>query len=325
MWQAWAQNAGGAAAFYPGRQAKDPLIEALAGYRRFVDGVMDALRADPTAASGAGFAAFIEKLSSQSWNDLHGDGPSPWFGIPCSLLGSGFDSPLFEQAQDGQALLDAWTTEFLEIPPLGPQREWQLTGQTLHSALLEQRSTFAKVAEHYRKSASIGLKRFAEYLRQTDGAPIESLRALYDAWIDVAEQSYRETVMTEAFSHDFGAFINASSRVRAASNVIQQRLTDSIGVPGLREFEVLEDQQARLRAEVDALRREIEHEHQTQVAGKVRPVSERQESPALQNKARVRVAKNNSVRGSRPRKQASRARKKMVDEFNIDHILPPAD
>lgn len=325
MWHAWAQNVGGAAAFNPGYQTKDPLNEALAGYRRFVDGVMDALRADPTAASSAGFAAFIEILSTQGWNDLHGDGQSPWFGLPCSLIGSSFDSPLLKQLLDGQALLDTWTTELLELPPLGPQREWQRAAQMLHRALLEQRSAFAKVAEHYRKSVSIGLKRFAEYLRETDGAPIDSLRALYDAWIDVAEQAYRETAMTESFSRDFGAFINASSRVRAASNVIQQRLTDSIGMPGLREFEVLEDQQARLRADVEALRRELELEHQTQVARKVPGVSERQESPTVQNKPRVRVAKNKSVARSRPGKQASRARKKMVDEFNIDHILPPAD
>jgi hypothetical protein len=99
------------------------------------------------------------------------------------------------------------------------------------------------------------LKRFFKAVSRNDPADgeINSLRELYDFWIDIAEKAYHEKVMTEQYAQIFGRYINASAQRRKSWQGFIDDCQQAMNLPHRRELDALIKGHHDLRNEVREL------------------------------------------------------------------------
>src|SRR5690606_2645566 len=81
---------------------------------------------------------------------------------------------------------------------------------------------------------------------EASGAPgkqLESARALFDLWIDAAEEAYAEVALSSEFRKSYGAMVNAQMKLRQAVQGQVEQAAAELGMP--------------TRTEVDAAHRKI--------------------------------------------------------------------
>ena len=249
-WQAWADDVA-AAWRLPGHgAAEDPVSAALAGFGRFAESVASTGGAGVSAQA---FAERLEQLAAALPAALDGE----WFSLPFTWSAAWPGAAAEEALDNWLATTTRWYQQALDLPALGPQREWLEAGAAVQRARLREQRAGAALARHYRAAIAGALTRFAAWLRDDDPPAVTSLRALFDAWVGIADAAYREQVMQADFSADFGAHVNAMSERRAAEQALARRLADATGLPHRAALDKMAEQHAALRREIDALRAEL--------------------------------------------------------------------
>jgi class III poly(R)-hydroxyalkanoic acid synthase PhaE subunit len=79
--------------------------------------------------------------------------------------------------------------------------------------------------------------------RSAPGKALESARALFDLWIDAAEEAYAEVALSPEFRAAYGALVNAQMRLRQGVQREVEQAAAQLGMP--------------TRTEVDAAHRRI--------------------------------------------------------------------
>lgn len=161
-------------------------------------------------------------------------------------------------------LLRAWRAQGrdqLDLPTFGFAREHQERWQRLAQAQVElQQRTEAYNALMLKASLrayDILERRLAE--REQPGLQIDSPRALFDLWIDAAEEAYAEVALSPEFREAYGNLVNAQMRVRGAVQREVEQLCRLFDMPTRSELDgahrkilELERQVRRLRDAVAA-------------------------------------------------------------------------
>ncbi len=269
LWTNWTQAAQGATSggtVPPGAGGKAALERMSEAYVAFGRSV---LAMATTASQGAGkpgtsssneqgsntlgeqLAGAFERwaagdLSSDAYasmRDFFGAAPAGLAAALSTLTETRVDERL------GNTLL-AWTNEVLDLPAVGPMRDWQSAAQTLARDGLEQQRAAAAVAKHYQQALRSAYARFAAHLRDPQGEPIASLAGFYDSWVDIAEAAYAEIVQTPEFAADFATWINAGSRTRGRSNALRERLSAQLDLPQRAEINALLERQHEMHREL---------------------------------------------------------------------------
>lgn len=275
-WQAWANDVAAAWRKAAPGTAGDPLPTALAGFARFAESVARAGTADATPAQA--FAEHLEQLAAALPAALDGE----WFSLPF-MFGGAWPSAAVEEALQGWLeTTTGWYEQCLDLPALGPQREWLEAAAAVQRARLREQRAGTALARHYRAAIARALNRFAAWLRDDAPPAVTSLRALFDVWVGIADQAYREQVMQAEFSADFGAHVNAMSARRSAEQALARRLADAAGLPHRAALDEMAEQQAALRREIDALRAELVRLRTPPTA---RPVREAEDSDPARGRA----------------------------------------
>ena len=179
------------------------------------------------------------------------------FAVPAApfvdaTLGHDAEGP--EQVTD--SLLDRMSA-WLDMPTVGPHREWTDAFKRAQQALLAQQHAALKLKKRYHDAAMLALDHFATFLNDESGAPITSIKGLYDAWIDIAESAYTEAVMDAGFATDFAAWINTGSDTRLKFRALFEPLAVIVDMPQRGEFDTLLERQYELMREVETLRTEL--------------------------------------------------------------------
>ncbi|HEY0179732.1 MAG TPA: class III poly(R)-hydroxyalkanoic acid synthase subunit PhaE [Dokdonella sp.] len=141
---------------------------------------------------------------------------------------------------------------WLSLPAFGYLREHQERSQKAAVAWIDYQEQIACHNELMMKASRRGFERFEAKLaeREQPERPLDSLRALYDLWVDAAEEGYAEVVSTEEYREVYGALVNAQMRVRAHVQQEVERLAGELGMPTRSELNTLGER-------VQALRREM--------------------------------------------------------------------
>ncbi len=250
-WQAWANDVAAAWRKPAPGAAGDPLSAALAGFARFAESVGRATTAETTPAQA--FAEQLEQLAAA----LPAAPDGEWFSLPFTWGGAWPGAAAEEALQGWLETTTGWYEQCLDLPALGPQREWLEAAAAVQRARLREQRAGAALGRHYRAAVARALKRFAAWLRDDSPPAVTSLRALFDVWVGIADRAYREQVMQAEFSADFGAHVNAMSERRAAEQALARRLADAAGLPHRAALDEMAERQAALRREIDALRAEL--------------------------------------------------------------------
>ena len=169
------------------------------------------------------------------------------------ISGQGVKS--FEQMMQGLApALDPAreAKSWLNVPAFGFLREHQEHYQKMAVALIEYQEQTSRYNALIMKSSQRGFELFESKLaaREEPGRQIDSLRALYDLWVDAAEEAYAETALTPEFREIYGELVNAQMRVRSQIQQEVERIATDFGMPTRSELDSIGQRLHDLRREV---------------------------------------------------------------------------
>lgn len=267
-WDAWLrqlQPSPAVAPPAPGSEALERTLAGLKGCFDWMQGVAAAGASQPGADwqtvlrawAGSGNQPFTQAFNGIDNAAAQGFAQQ-WQAWLQSVQASGFSVP--SAAGSGP------------VPAFGLHREQLMQQQELAAAIQAALEANARYQELIQRANTQGIERLQARLAQRDAAspPVDSLKALYDLWVDAAEEAYAEIALSDEFRAAYGAMVNSQMRVRQ----LQQRQTGQwcreLGVPTREEVSALGERLQQLRRdlrkqqggndaadEILALRREV--------------------------------------------------------------------
>jgi poly[(R)-3-hydroxyalkanoate] polymerase subunit PhaE len=145
--------------------------------------------------------------------------------------------------------------QFLSIPALGYTRESQEQVQEgmrywveYEEALRKYTTVFAKVGV---RALDLFQRKFLE-AASSEQRP-DTVRALYDQWVDCAEKAYAEVVSTGEYEELSAAVINSSMALKRHGQLMVDEMLSAMNMPSRRELNTAHERIHRLNREVMAL------------------------------------------------------------------------
>ena len=185
---------------------------------------------------------------AQAWKQALGAaGSNPFPEMLRAMRGKGL-AGLDTWMEDASPWLDAVRSEgmaWLRTPAFGAGREHQERLQQLAAAAVQLEQANSAYNALLLKASERAFALFEDRLagHAEPGRQIESARALFDLWVDAAEEAYAEVALSPEFRHAYGELVNAQMRLRAALQRQVEQLCTALGMP--------------TRTEVDAAHRKI--------------------------------------------------------------------
>ncbi len=262
----WSQLAGGARR----RDANDTVERFSAQAQQWL-GMMQQV-----AGQFAGRSASAEEIAG-AWKQAMGGGGNPFASLFTQMTGrgqSGFDqwyeqvAPMLKGMLGGgmpgngmfggmhQYGMPQGDMNALHMPAFGLHREHQERWQ----ALLEAQQTLQQANEGYKalmlEAGRDAFERFERKLaeRSEPGRQLQSARALFDLWIDAAEEAYAEIALSAGFRKAYGELVNAQMRVRAGIQREVELIGGLFGMPGRTEVDAAHRKIAELERQLRRLR-----------------------------------------------------------------------
>jgi len=160
----------------------------------------------------------------------------------------------------------------------------------------------------------LGIALFEQRLAEHEqpGSQLTSARAMFDLWIEVAEEAYAKVAMSEPFQQVYASLGNAQMRLRAGLQREVEQMSERIGLPTRSEMDAahrriaeLERSLRRLQAQVAVLAGTAEVDPVAQPApAKVKPTARKaakKAAPAKKAPAKRTSAKKTSAKKAAPR------------------------
>jgi class III poly(R)-hydroxyalkanoic acid synthase PhaE subunit len=207
-------------------------------------------------------------------------------------------------------------------PAFGLNREQQMQQQALATALLESMQATTRYQELIQRANTQGMQRLQEKLAQhaEPGRQIDSLKGLYDLWVDASEEAYAEIALSDEFREVYGEMVNTQMRVRQLQQQQTEQLCQQLGVPTRSEVSSLGERLQALRREFRASRAGASADHADEIMALRRelaalkrrlanvPAVAKKAAPAkpsvvAKKKATAKAARQPVASGSSPRKR----------------------
>lgn len=264
-WQAamqqWSQLAGGGQS----RNDAGDAIERFSAQARQWFGTMQQV-----AEQFAGKSASPEDIAA-AWKQAMGGGGNAFASLLSGMTGrgqSGFEdwyaqiAPMFNGMFNGMSggnLLGGMRQEamsWLQTPAFGHNREQQERWQALVEAQLELQQKNDAYNALMLDAGRDAFDRFERKLaeRSEPGRQLQSARALFDLWIDAAEEAYAEIALSPGFRKVYGELVNAQMRVRAGIQNEVERMCGLFGMPGRTEVDSAHRKIAELERQLRRVR-----------------------------------------------------------------------
>ncbi len=249
----WARMAQGFAAPQPPSLA-DTLNETLARMQSQAGDWYG--RMQQLAAQVAGQNASAAEIAQQWKSLLTQSGEGAWLELFRTLQPpepNGFDA-WYSQVQP---MLNGWLGEarsWLGMPTIGIGREHQERLQNLARAQLDYQEKLAAHNAALLKNAQQAFENFEKKLaeHESPGSEITSARALFDLWIDAAEDAFAQMALSRDYREVYGQMVNAQMRLRQDVQKEIENLSGQLGMPTRTEMEAAHRKIAELER---ALRR----------------------------------------------------------------------
>jgi len=147
----------------------------------------------------------------------------------------------------------------LKLPAFGMNRERQAQLSELVSAQAAQVEANLVYQKLLAKASEAGMQRFESKLAEHSepGRQIGSARALYDLWIDAAEEAYAQQAVAPEFRSAYGKLVNTQMRVKQLQQREVERATAELGMPTRSELDGVLRRIHDLQREVRSLRGEL--------------------------------------------------------------------
>jgi polyhydroxyalkanoate synthesis regulator phasin len=192
-------------------------------------------------------------------------------------------------------------------PAFGLKREEQMQQQAFAAAVMQSIQASGRYQELLQRAATQGMGRLQDKLaeRAEPGRQVDSLKALYDLWVDAMEEAYAEIALSDEFRDAYGEMVNAQMRVRQMQQQQTEQLCRELGVPTRSEVSSLGERLQALRREFRASRASMVAGSSDEVAALRRELAELKRRLAAGSNAKPATRRTASGKSS-----ASAAKKK---------------
>lgn len=203
-----------------------------------------------------------------------------------------------------QPMLAGWRNEargWLGTPTFGIGREHQERLQKMMQAQLDYQDTLAAHNAMLSKSAQQAYENFEKKLaeHESPGLEITSARALFDLWIDAAEDAFADMALSGDYREAYGAMVNAQMRLRQDVQKEIEHATGQLGMPTRTEIEAAHRKIAELERIVRRMMR-------GEAAPSPRAASDAAPKRPAARKATTKPASKPSARKTPARKAAAK-------------------
>lgn len=326
-WAAWGEamrSAGAAQTPIPGAHAWSDALNFFSqlahGGRSEADHALDSFnrqarewfsRMQQVAAEFAGQSADARQIVD-AWRKALGASSENPFPEMFRAMRADAMPGLGQWAQDATPYLDSLRREMhanLSLPTFGLLREHQERLQGLARAQLDYQQRSAAFNGLLAKSGQRAFEVFEDMLvqREEPGRQIGSARALFDLWVDAAEEAFAETALTEEFRELYGALVNAQMRLRVGIQREVELFCEQFGIPGRTEVDSAHRKITELQRELRRLRQQLgDAPVQRQTAAPVGEAAVPQRSKPVASKSAAKktatrkAAKKATVRATAP-------------------------
>ncbi|PJK08624.1 class III poly(R)-hydroxyalkanoic acid synthase subunit PhaE [Lysobacteraceae bacterium NML95-0200] len=273
-------------------------------------------RMQQLAAQLAGQSISAAEIASKWKAMLEDSGEGAWlemFRAMQSPKAHGFEQ-WYSAVQPLLSGLNEETRSWLGLPTMGLAREHQERLQKLARAHLDYQDKVAAYNATLMQSAQKAYENFEKKLTEHEapGAEITSARALFDVWIDAAEDAFAQMALSRDYREVYGQMVNAQMQLRQDMQKEVENATALLGIPTRTEIEAAHRKIAELERVVRRLTRgETAQASPAEVAPK-RAAAKKAPARASQATAKVPARKT----ASKPAKKASARR-------GLPAIAPP--
>ena len=233
-----------------------------------------------------GWYAQIQQLAARfaGQEASAGDVAKAWKDMFAGHGGNPFGDALKGMQGQGQQGFEQWLQQVAPwLEKLRPDSSgWQGTPSFGFTREHEQRwkdlagvyQTYQRHSDGYQSLMNEALqdafKRFETKLGACSqpGDQLESMRALFDLWIDSAEEGYAEIASSPRFRDAYGALVNAQMHLRSSVQKQIEQAGDSMGVPSRTEVDAAHRKIAQLERELRRLRVQVEEAATADVAAR---------------------------------------------------------
>lgn len=201
---------------------------------------------------------------ARAWKQALGaTGANPFPEMLRAMRGQG-PAGLDQWVEDARPWLDAVRGEgmaWLRMPAFGAGREHQERLQQLAAALVEYDESNSAYTALMLKASQRAFALFEDKLaaKADSDERIESARALFDLWIDAAEESYAEIALSQEFRRAYGHLVDATMRVRAGLQREVEQACTTLGMPTRTEIDAAHRKIVELERSLRRLRDAVEH------------------------------------------------------------------
>lgn len=128
--------------------------------------------------------------------------------------------------------------------------------QAMAAALMESLQASARYQALIQRANSDGMERLQNKLAEHSepGRQIDSLKGLYDLWVDAAEEAYAEIALSDEFRDAYAKMINTQMRVRHMQQQQTEQFCQQLGMPTRSDVEALGKRLQAMRRELAGLK-----------------------------------------------------------------------
>jgi len=196
------------------------------------------------------------------------------------------------------------------IPAFGSNREQQMQQQAMSAAVLASLQASARYQALIQRASQQGMQRLQDKLAEhaEPGRQIDSLKALYDLWVDSAEEAYAEVAMSDEFREAYGEMVNTQMRVRQMQQQQTEQMCQQLGVPTRTEVSSLGERLQALRREFRASQTPASADHADEITAL------RRELAALKRQVADRAGAAPVAKKATPARPSTSAVKKSISK-----------
>ncbi|MEH6414529.1 class III poly(R)-hydroxyalkanoic acid synthase subunit PhaE [Pseudomonas sp. CGJS7] len=283
------------------------------------------------AAQFAGSNASAGDIAGAFKQALGGGAANPFADVFGAMRGPGQQDfnrwaeqigPFLERMQSGGQSL-------LGLPTFGFSREHQERVQQLIQAHLDYQKQSQAYNALMAEAGQDAFSRFEDKLaeRSEPGRQIGSARALFDLWIDAAEDAYAQIALSPRFRDAYAALVNSQMRLRAGVQKEIEQASGQFGIPTRTEIDAAHRKIVQLERELRRLRDELHNPRPAREAGpksEPRPAEPKPAAKPAPAKPAAKKAAGKSAAPSRAKPAARAPAKKSAPKTAIARPQPPS-
>lgn len=312
----WSQLASG------GKGPADAAVERFSNQARGWFGQMQQL-----AAQFAGQDASATEIADAWKGILSGAGGNPFADALRDMHGpgqQGFEQ-WFEQVAPWLEKMQGPGQSALGTPAMGFTREHQQRWQNLAQAQQDHQQQGQAYKTLMAQALQDAFKRFEQKLTECSepGKKLESARALFDLWIDSAEETYSEMALSPRFRDAYGAMVNSQMRLRTAVQREIEQVGELMGVPTRSEVDAVHRKIVQLEREVRRLRDQSNSATTDAPPAKPRPATKRA-APKAAAKPAAKTAAAAKTTTAAKKKAAKKTKPKVAKAVATKAAKPKA-